>query len=341
MRIGIVGAGAIGGWLGVRLARRRHEVSVLARGQTLDALKERGWRLDIDGETLSARVTASDDAADLGMQDVVLITVKGPALPALAPLIVPMIGPTTLVVPMMNGVPWWFHQGGGGELPPTQLRSVDPDGAIAAALPYGQIIGNVVHAAAGVQAPGHVVHKAGNRLIFGEPSGRLTTRLDQLCTAFEDAGFVTERSERIRYDIWYKLWGNMTMNPISAMTGATCDKILDDPLVAGLVLQVMAEAQMIGARIGCAITERGVDRNAVTRQLGAFKTSMLQDVEAGRPLEIDQLLSAPREIAGKLGIETPMLDALTALTRLFAQQNGLYPEQTASRASRHLFAVEA
>lgn len=250
MRVGIVGAGAIGGWLGVRLARRGHEVSVLARGQALEALRQHGWRLDIGGETLSARVTASADAADLGPQDVVLICLKGPALPVVAPLILPMIAPTTLIAPMMNGVPWWFHQGGGGELPPTQLHSVDPDGAIAAALPYGQILGNVVQAAAAVQAPGHVVHKAGNRLIFGEPGGRLSPRLDHLCALFEDAGFVAERSERIRYEIWYKLWGNMTMNPISAVTGATCDKILDDPMVAGLVLQVMAEAQMIGARIG-------------------------------------------------------------------------------------------
>jgi 2-dehydropantoate 2-reductase len=325
MRVGIVGAGAIGGWIGVRLARRGHDVSVFARGLTLDALRQDGWRLDIGGETVSAPVIASADASELGVQDVVLISVKGPALAAVAPLIAPLIGASTLVVPMMNGVPWWFLLGGGGELAPTDLRSVDADRTIAAALPYDQVIGNVVHAAATVQGPGHVVHRAGNRLIFGEPGGEHSARLEQLCAMFEDAGFVAESSDRIRYEIWYKLWGNMTMNPISAVAGVTCDRILDDPLVAGFVLQVMTEAQAIGARIGCVIAERGEDRNAVTRQLGAFKTSMLQDAEAGRPLEIDQLLSAPREIAGKLGMETPMLDALTGLTRLFAQRHGLYP----------------
>lgn len=325
MRIGIIGAGAIGGWIGVRLAQRGHDIAVLARGETLAALRTHGWRLDIGGETLTARVAASDDPAALGVQDVVLISLKGPALPAVAPRIAPMIGADTLVVPMMNGVPWWFLLGGAGDVAPTALRSVDPDGAIAAALPYDRVIGTVVHASAAAIGPGHIMHKAGNGVIFGEPAGGTGARVARLCAMVEDAGFAVTHSDRIRYEIWYKLWGNMTMNPISAITGATCDKILDDPLVAGLTLGVMAEAQAIGARIGCPIAERGEDRMAVTRQLGAFKTSMLQDAEAGRPIEIDQLLSAPREIAATLGMATPMLDALTGMVRLFGRQHGLYP----------------
>ena len=215
--------------------------------------------------------------------------------------------------------------GGGGELGPTALQSVDPHGRIAAALPFTQLIGSVVHASVATGAPGEVIHKAGDRLIFGEPGGGDSPRLRAVCEVFSDAGFAVERSGDVRYQIWYKLWGNMTMNPISALTGATSDRILDDPLVSGFVVRVMEEAQAIGARIGCAIAERGEDRQAVTRQLGAFKTSMLQDAEAGRPLEIDDLLSAPREIAGHLGEPTPNLDALTGLVRLYATTRALYP----------------
>lgn len=324
MRIGIVGAGAIGGWLGVRLARAGHTVSVLARGQTLAVLQAGPWRLTTGGETLSVDVRAAADGEALGEQDLLVIAVKGPALSSLAPTLAPMIGPDTAILPAMNGVPWWFLLGGGGELPTTPLATIDPGGAIATALPFARIVGCVVHAAAATHAPGEIVHRAGNSLILGEPGGGMT-RLPAIASAFADAGFDVTSSGHIQHDIWYKLWGNMTMNPISAITGATADRLLDDTLVGGFVLSVMAEAQAIGARIGCQITERGEERNAVTRKLGAFKTSMLQDVDAGRPLEIDQLLAAPREIAGRLGVATPNLDALLGLTRLFARTRQLYP----------------
>lgn len=325
MKIAIVGAGAIGGWFGVRLAAAGHDVSVLARGTTLAALREAPWRLELGGQTLEAEVRASDDAVVLGVQDLVIIALKGPALPEVAPALRQLIGPETVVVPAMNGVPWWFLLGGGGASAPTALSSVDPGGAIAAAVPFTTVLGCVVHASAFVRGAGHVVHKAGNRLILGEPDGAPSPRLDLIADMFVDAGFDVERSSAIRRDIWYKLWGNMTMNPISAITGATCDRLLDDPLVSDFVLRVMAEAQAIGARIACDIAERGEDRNAVTRQLGAFKTSMLQDAEAGRPLEIDQLLSAPIEIAESLGLRVENLQALLGLSRLFARVHGLYP----------------
>lgn len=325
MRIAIAGAGAIGGWLGVRLADRGHDVGVLARGDTLAALRTGEWRLLAGDETRTARVRASDDAADLGPQDVVFATVKGPALPDLAPRLRPLLGDKTIIVPMMNGVPWWFLLNGVEDIPAMPLRSVDPTGAIAASLPIGQVLGCVVHAAVAVQAPGVVRLNAGNRLILGELDGSLSPRLQGVAALLEDAGFQIDRSADVRYDIWYKLWGNMTMNPMSAITGATCDRILDDPLVADLTLRIMAEAQAIGARIGCVITERGEDRMGVTRKLGAFKTSMLQDVEAGRMLELDQLLGAPREIAQRLGMATPNIDALLGLARLFGRTRGLYP----------------
>jgi 2-dehydropantoate 2-reductase len=325
MKVAIVGAGAIGGWIGVRLAKAGNEVSVLARGATLDALRAGRWTLEAQGETLAASVRVSDDPADLGIQDVVVIALKGPALASAAPAISRMIGPDALVVPAMNGVPWWFLLGGAGELPGMALDSIDPARAIEQAIPFGNVIGCVVHASALVRGPGQVVHKAGNRLILGEPGGARTDRLSAIAEMFGRAGFDVEQSERIQHEIWYKLWGNMTMNPISAMTGATCDRILDDPLVNAFILRVMAEAKAVGARIGCAIEERGEDRNGVTRQLGAFKTSMLQDAEAGRPIELDQIVSAPLEIARKLHVAAPNLEALLGLTRLRAQVHGLYP----------------
>jgi 2-dehydropantoate 2-reductase len=305
-------------------------VSVLARGATLAALREGPWRLVRASGTLAARVVASDDAASLGTQDVLLIALKGPALESVAPAIRPMIGPHTVVVPAMNGVPWWFLLGGGGALPPTHLRSVDRDGVIAECIPFDRVLGCVVHASARATAPGVVTHTAGNRLIIGEPSGGVSDRVRRVVDAFADAGFDVEATDAIRQEIWYKLWGNMTMNPISALTGATCDRIHDDPLVYRFVLDTMAEAKAIGNRIGCAITERGEDRIAVTRLLGRFKTSMLYDVEAGRPIELDHLLAAPAEIARLLGVATPNLDALLGLTRLFARSHGLYPDDVAA-----------
>lgn len=325
MKIAIVGAGAIGGWMGIRLAAAGNAVSVLARGATLAALRAAPWRLELEGRLFEAPVKVSDDPAALGIQDLVVIALKGPALPALASSLRPVIGPDTIVLPAMNGVPWWFLLNGGGELAPTRLASVDPDGTIARAIPAGSIIGCVVHATAAVRSAGTVAHKAGNRLIIGEPDGFLSPRLDLVADVLTNAGFDVERSTAIRRDIWYKLWGNMTMNPISAITGATCDRLLDDPLVSAFALRAMAEAQAIGARIGCTIAERGEDRMAVTRQLGTFKTSMLQDAEAGRPLEIDQLLSAPIEIGTALGLKVENLQTLLGLSRLFGRERGLYP----------------
>jgi 2-dehydropantoate 2-reductase len=324
MRIGIVGAGAIGGWIGVLLAQQGHELSVLARGKVLEALRAGPWRLGFRGANLEAEVAASDDAGLLGRQDILLIAVKGPALAAVARAIGPMIDADTLVIPAMNGVPWWFLLDGAGALAPTGLASVDPDGTIASAIPFASVVGCVVHASAHVPAPGMVVHHGGNKLILGEPRGGPSRRLQSLGALFAQAGFEIVQSRSIRHDIWYKLWGNMTMNPISAFTGATCDRILDDELVRDFVLRVMAEAAEIGRHIGCEIGERGEDRIAVTRLLGTFKTSMLVDAEQGRPLEIDGIVAAPQEIGRLAGVPTPGLDTLLGLARLYACNRGLY-----------------
>jgi 2-dehydropantoate 2-reductase len=324
MRIGIVGAGSIGGLMGVSLARRGHAISVLARGQVLSALRAQGWALESDGERLQVRVLASDDAAEFGAQDLLLISVKGPALASAALAARPMIGAQTVVIPAMNGVPWWFLFSARGHLPPTMLHAVDPDGAVARAIPFASVLGCVVHASALVSVPGVAVHQGGNKLIFGEPNGVLSDRLKRIADLFADAGFDVQQSANIQRDIWYKLWGNMTMNPISALCGATCDRIIGDDLVHAFVARAMIEAAEIGKQIGCEIHESAEDRIAITRKLGVFKTSMLQDAEAGRPLEIDQLLAAPREIAQLVSVATPSLDTLLGLTRLYARSHRLY-----------------
>lgn len=318
-RICIVGAGAIGTLLGARLAAAGHPVSALARGATLAALQQHGWRLQQAEGLLQAPVHASDQAAALGVQDLVVIAVKGPAMAALAPTLQPLLGPDTLILPAVNGVPWWF-------LPGAPLDAVDPGGHILAALPVAQVVGCVVHASAAVLAPGQVQHRMGQGLVIGAAQqGRSTaSALPALAQLLGGAGFDVTVSAQIRHALWYKLWGNLTMNPVSALTGATVDRMLDDPLVRAFCSAAMDEAAAIGARIGCPLDQDAEARHAVTRKLGAFKTSMLQDVEAGRPLELDGIVTAVREIGQRVGVATPNIDALLGLTRLFGSVRGLY-----------------
>lgn len=319
--VGIVGAGAIGGWLGCGLAQAGCSISVLARGATLTALQQQGLRLGAQ----SHPVRASADAQALGPQDLVILAVKAPALREVAQQVRPLIGPETVVVTAMNGVPWWFFEGFGGALAGTRLQSIDADGTLAAALPAAQVVGCVVHASCSVDAPGVIRHHFGNGLIVGEPGGGASARVQALCTLLTRAGFAASVSEQIQKDIWYKLWGNMTMNPISALTGATTDCILGDELVRAFVSAVMLEAKAIGARLGLPIAQEPADRHAVTLKLGAFKTSMLQDVQGRKPVELDALVSAVRELGQLTGVATPMTDALLGLARLQARTLGLYP----------------
>jgi 2-dehydropantoate 2-reductase len=326
LKICVVGAGAIGGFLGTRLALEGStQVSALARGATLVALRDHGWRLREGADFAQAPVAlAADDPRELGPQDLLIITVKSPALPALAPTLAPLFAKDSMVLPAMNGVPWWFSAGIDA-LGPRPLESVDPGGTITAAIPLSRVVGCVVHAAVSTAAPGVAVHRMGRGLIIGEPAGGESPRVAQLAALFSRAGFEVRTSPRIRYDIWYKLWGNMTMNPVSALTGATLDRVLDDELVRAFCSSAMREAAAVGARIGCDVHESPEDRHAVTRRLGAARTSMLQDAEALRPLELDALVGAVREIGGRVGLETPSIDALFGLTRLFGRVRGLYP----------------
>jgi len=315
-KIAVVGAGAIGGWIASRLSIAGERVSVLARGDTLGLVRAEGLRLEEQGEEFVANVEAAGECRSIGEQDVVIVAVKAPALPALASELRPLIGAGTVIVPVLNGVPWWFVEG-------EPLASIDPDGSIAAALPFDQVVGCVVHASASRNAPNRVQVKHADKLIIGEPDGGSSERLARLFALLDRAGLKPDQTGNVRRAIWYKLWGNATINPLSALTRATCDRILADGECRVWMLDGMAELAAVGAAIGCPIAESGEDRMAVTARLGAFKTSMLQDVEAGRPIELEALLGAPREIARRVGIETPALDRLYGVTKLMAENSGL------------------
>ena len=244
--------------------------------------------------------------------------------------IAPLLGPTTMVMTAMNGVPWWFFQGFGGKLQGTTLSTIDPEGHIAKAIPAHHVVGCVVHASCSLDAPGVVRHHFGQGLILGEPAdqhGQVSARVQQLVADLSAAGFNASASAQIQKDVWYKLWGNMTVNPISAITGATTDLILKDDLVRDFVSKVMLEAKAIGEKIGIPIAQTPEDRHAVTLKLGAFKTSMLQDVEAGKTVELDALVSGVRELGQLTQVSTPYTDALLGLSRLHASVRGLYPTQ--------------
>lgn len=323
MRICVVGAGAIGGVIAARLAATGDtDVSVLARGATLAAIRDRGLRvtsavLADAGGTVTARVAASDDAAELGPQDFVVVAVKAQSMAGVAASVGGLLGPETAVLSTLNGVPWWFLDGFGGPAAGRHLDSVDPDGFIASVLPAARVIGGTVHLSASSPAPGEVSWRSGNGLIIGELDGASSPRLAALAGLLREGGFDVTESPRIHDDVWYKLWGNLTLNPICALTNASTGPTLDDDLVRDFVSRAMLEARAIGERIGCPIAQSPEDRHAVTRKLGDFVPSMLQDARAGRPLELDSLTGAVRELGALVGVPTPWVDTIHGLTRLW------------------------
>jgi 2-dehydropantoate 2-reductase len=319
MRICVVGAGAIGGVIAARLAAEGSDadVSVLARGATLAAIRDGGLRMSSAEGTVSAQVTASDDAAELGEQDFVIVAVKGQSMGGVAASVGGLLGPSTTVLSTLNGVPWWFLDGFGGPAAGRHLGSVDPDGFIASVLPAARVIGGTVHLSASSPAPGEVSWRSGNGLIIGELDGASSSRLDALADVLRGGGFDVTVSARIRDDVWYKLWGNLTLNPICALTNASTGPALDDELVRDFISRAMLEARAIGERIGCPIAQSPEDRHAVTQKLGDFVPSMLHDARAGRALELDALTGAVRELGAIVGVPTPYVDAIHGLTRLW------------------------
>lgn len=322
-RICVVGAGAIGGWLAARLALAGEAVSVLARGATLQALQQRGLELRSQGERQVVPVRAADTAEALGPQDIVLLTVKAPALPALAPRLAPLLHPGTRVLSAANGLPWWYFLAGGRSCAGLRLRSVDAEGGTEAALPQSQVLGLSVFAACHCPAPGVVQHDSGGRLLLGEPAGGSSPRVQALAQRLKGAGLDAQVSEDIRRDIWLKLLGNACFNPVSLLTGAHTDDMIDTPELHALFVRMMDELLGIGGRIGLALDIEPARRIAQARALGHIKTSMLQDFEAGRPVEIGAILGAVLECAAAAAMPVPALATIHGLARLRAQSSGV------------------
>jgi 2-dehydropantoate 2-reductase len=332
MKVCIYGLGAVGGLIGARLARGGVAVTAVARHATLENVRSQGLVLlerQGDAEVReSFPVEASDRPEELGPQEVVVLAVKTTAFPAVAAAIGPLLGPDTIVLSAMNGIPWWFFSGLPGAAGSLRLPSLDPDGALEKAIPVEQVLGSVVHLSASCPVPGTVRHGSGNRIIVGDPQGgRADARVDRVAATLRRGGFDIDVSQRIQEDIWFKLWGNMTMNPLSAITGATMDLILDDPLVRQFATRCMTEAAEVGARIGLPTNQDPEARNAITRRLGAVRTSMLQDIDNGRSIELDAMVTAVRELAANVGVATPNIDTLLGVARLRARVLGLYPTE--------------
>jgi 2-dehydropantoate 2-reductase len=324
MKICIYGAGAVGGLIAAWLARSGHDVSVVARGRHLEAILAQGLRVRSAGNVESFRVRAAAEPAKLGLQDYVLVAVKAQSLPEVAAGIGPLVGADTSIITAMNGVPWWFFDrlrfGGGAQ----RLESLDPGGRLSRAMPTARIVGCVIHLAASTPEPGLISHNMGTRLILGEPGGRNTQRTLRIVEALVRAGFDAAASDFIEKDFWVKLLGNVSFNPVSALTQCTADRLIGDPAVKGYMVRIMREVLAIGRAVG---VDAAIDPEAridMARQLGQFKTSMLQDLEAGKSLEVDGLLAGTLEIAAKAGVEAPFTQSLFGLIRARAVSTNQY-----------------
>ncbi|WP_370313874.1 2-dehydropantoate 2-reductase [Sagittula sp.] len=324
MRICIFGAGAIGGYMGAKLAQAGAEVSLVARGPHLAAMQADGLRLIEEGTETVVPVRASSDAAELGEQDYVIVTLKAHSVPGVVDAMSPLIGAGTCVVSGVNGVPWWYFHKHGGELEGTRLETVDPGGRQWDGFGPDRVLGCVVYPAAEVIRPGVVRHVEGNRFSLGEPDGSKSERALALSKALTAAGLKAPVRPRLRDEIWVKLWGNLSFNPISALTHATLDVLCTDPGTRAVAKAMMLEAQEIAEKLGVKFpidVERRIDGGAA---VGAHRTSMLQDLDAGRPMEIDALVASVQELGRLTGVATPAIDTVLALVALRGRVAGLY-----------------
>ena len=325
-KICIFGAGAIGGDLAACLHDAGADVSLIARGSHLNAIKESGLKLEINGEMRSFKLKASDNPADFGRQDYVIIALKAHGITHITETIQPLLDPDTAVVSAVNGLPWWyFHKANTNtELDDKPLMSVDPEASIWNKIGPERAIGCVVYPACEISKPGTITHIEGNRVSLGEPSGESTERLKTLSDLMIKGGLKAPQKKRIRDEIWIKLWGNCSFNPVSALTGASLDKIAEDPDTRKLVAEIMSECKQVGEALSIRFAVSIEDRINGAGKIIGHKPSTRQDIEMGRPLEIDPLVTALIEVANQLQIDTPSLAGVTALLKLQARTLGLY-----------------
>jgi len=322
VRIVIAGAGAIGGYLGARLARAGADVVLYARGPHLQAMQQRGLRVrSAEGGDFEVKPQLAADLATVGVADVVFLGVKAHALTALAPQLRPLLGPETVVVSTQNGIPWWYFQGHGGALEGLSLTRVDPGGIIAASIEPQRIVGSLAYFAADVVEPGVIRHAEGNRISFGEPDGTRSERTRRIADALIAAGFRCPLTTRFRHEIWVKLLGNVAFNPISALTRGTLEELARHPDVSRVVREVMAETEAVAGKLGIEMPISIEQRLAGAGKVGAHKTSMLQDLEAGRPLELEAVVGAVLELGERLGVAMPATRALYASAKLLDEKS--------------------
>jgi 2-dehydropantoate 2-reductase len=321
VKIVIAGAGAIGGYIGARLARRGADVVLHARGAHLGAMQARGIRVvdPVEGD-FEVQVRATGDLASIGIADVVILGVKAHGLATLAPALAPILGPETAVVSTQNGIPWWYFQRGGGALDGLRLERVDPDGVIAAAIQPSRVVGSLIYFATEIVEPGVVRHVEGNRIALGEPDGTRSERCRSIATALIEAGFRCPVTTRLREELWVKLLGNVAFNPISVLTGGTLVELARHEEVSQVVRAIMAETEALAARVGIELPISIDQRIAGAEKVGAHRTSMLQDYEAGRPLELEPVVGAVVELGERLGVAMPATRAIYACVKMLDER---------------------
>ncbi len=333
MKFAIVGAGAIGGLVGARLAKAGHDVNLIARGPHLAAIKKNGLRLMAPSGDFTVRVKASEDPADIGPVDVVIISLKAHSLPAMAGRLPVLFKEETVVITAMNGLPWWYFQRHGGEYENTTIETLDPGGVITKAIAPERVLGCIVLPAAEIAAPGVIQHMEGGTFPIGELDGTISDRALRISAAMTESGFKCPISRKIRHDIWVKLMGNVAFNPISALTGATLADMCEHEQVRPLVHDIMVEVRTLCENLGEELSVTVERRIEGARKVGAHKTSMLQDLEAGRPLELECMVGAVLELGETLGVPMPNTSSVHGMTKLLAEGAGsgqLAPTKTAS-----------
>jgi len=315
VRFVIAGAGAIGGYIGARLAKAGADVVLFARGPHLRAMQERGLRVVSPDGDFEVRPAVTGDLSTIGTADVVFLGVKAHGLTALAPGLRQLFGPNTVVVSTQNGIPWWYFQGHGGELDGVRLERVDPGGVIAASIEPERVVGSLAYFATDIAEPGVIHHTEGNKLSLGEPNGARSERTKAIADALIAAGLRCPVTTRFRHEIWVKLLGNVAFNPISALTGGTLEQLVRHAETAALVREIMTETEAVAGKLGIELSISIDQRMAGAEKVGAHKTSMLQDYEAGRPMELEAVVGAVVELGSRLGVSMPATRAMYACAR--------------------------